>query len=145
MVPYPLSTGPSCGDPLYFNFSCNHSAGQLSFSTTTSSDTHKVTSMDVESRKFVIQVDPSITYCGSERSGNDETLQIRFPFSVTNDCLDEDEVEVTWQPPPEPICTESADCVGWEHSSCKAARVGKSCLCDTNYRWDGVSLNCTKG
>ena len=101
--------------------------------------------MDVESRKFVIQVDPSITYCGSERSGNDETLQIRFPFSVTNDCLDEDEVEVTWQPPPEPICAESADCVGWEHSSCKAARVGKSCLCDTNYRWDGVSLNCTKG
>ncbi|KAJ1382708.1 S-locus glycoprotein domain [Sesbania bispinosa] len=30
-VPYPLSTGLSCGDPAYFKFSCNISTGQLSF------------------------------------------------------------------------------------------------------------------
>ena len=142
MVPYPLSSGPNCGDPMYFNFSCNPSTGQLSFITATSSDTHKVISVNVESRKFVIQVDDSNTYCEDERS--DETLQIRFPFDVINYCLDKNEVEVTWQPPLEPICTNSVDCEGWKHSSCKAAIDGKRCLCNKSYRWDGVSLECTK-
>ncbi|TKY66923.1 G-type lectin S-receptor serine/threonine-protein kinase [Spatholobus suberectus] len=43
-IPYPLSTGPSCGDPMYFTFHCNISTGELDFETpggTVSSDKHK--------------------------------------------------------------------------------------------------------
>ncbi|MED6204997.1 hypothetical protein PIB30_013993 [Stylosanthes scabra] len=148
MVPYPLRTGPNCGDPIYFNFTCNNSTGTLIFSTTTSIGTHHVvTNMDVDSRTFDIKVDPSTTYCGHERfvSGTNKTLQIQFPYKVTNACLAQDEVQVTWLPPREPICTDSVDCEGWKHSRCKRTRNEKRCICDTDYHWDGVSLQCIEG
>ena len=144
IVPYPLSTGSNCGDPMYFKFSCNRSTGQLSFIPTAPGDTYTIVSVDADSRKFIIQVNSLDSYC-SERFRNDETLQISFPFNVTNGCRAEDEVEVTWQPPPEPICIESVDCEGWNHSTCQKIGDGKRCLCNSNYHWDGVSLNCTKG
>ncbi|MED6149198.1 hypothetical protein PIB30_060183 [Stylosanthes scabra] len=146
MVPYPLRTAPNCGDPMYFNFTCNNSTGTLIFSTT-SSGTHLVTNMDVDSRTFVIKVDPSSTYCGHERfiSDSNKTLQIQFPYKVTNACLAQDEVQVTWLPPPEPICTDSVGCEGWKHSRCKRTRNEKRCICDANYHWDGVSLQCIEG
>nr|POF18398.1 g-type lectin s-receptor-like serine/threonine-protein kinase [Quercus suber] len=35
VIPYPLSTRPNCGDPMYFSFECNNSTGQLSFKSPT--------------------------------------------------------------------------------------------------------------
>ncbi|KAJ4839051.1 hypothetical protein Tsubulata_037792, partial [Turnera subulata] len=53
MIPYPLSTGSQCGDPAYFNFYCNTSTGQLSFETP--SGAYRITRVDTELHKFVIQ------------------------------------------------------------------------------------------
>ncbi|XLT31002.1 hypothetical protein HN873_062294 [Arachis hypogaea] len=146
MVPYPLSTSSNCGDPMYFNFSCNPSTGQLSFISRTSNSNatyQKVAIVYSESRKFVMQVHPSNTHCEDERPESDETMQIHSPFSVAYDCFDKAKVEVTWEPPHEPVCSEPKDCVGWNHSSCKVASGGKRCLCDKNYHWDGIALACT--
>ncbi|KAL4359737.1 hypothetical protein AHAS_Ahas08G0107300 [Arachis hypogaea] len=146
MVPYPLSTSSNCGDPMYFNFRCNLSTGQLSFISRTSNSNatyQKVAVVYSESRKFVMQVDPSNTHCEDERSESNEIMQIHSPFSVAYDCFDKAKVEVTWEPPHEPVCSEPKDCVGWNHSSCKVASGGKRCLCDKNYHWDGIALECT--
>ncbi|XLU26369.1 hypothetical protein S245_062435, partial [Arachis hypogaea] len=141
IVPYPLSTGRNCGDPLYFTFSCNRSTGDLSFVPTTTSDGYTVISIDADSRKFVIKVTSAETYCNLQ-TRNDKTLQIHFPFNVTNECRTEDEVEVTWLPPSEPICNESVDCKGWNHSTCEKTGDSNRCLCNSNYRWNNASLNC---
>ncbi|XP_020985825.2 G-type lectin S-receptor-like serine/threonine-protein kinase At4g03230 [Arachis duranensis] len=146
MVPYPLSTSSNCGDPMYFNFRCNLSTGQLSFISRTSNSNatyQRVAVVYSESRKFVMQVDPSNTHCEDERSESNEIMQIHSPFSVAYDCFDKAKVEVTWEPPHEPVCSEPKDCVGWNHSSCKVASGGKRCLCDKNYHWDGIALECT--
>lgn len=130
---------------MFLNFSCNHTTGQLSF--TTPSNTYSVTRIDADLRKFIIQVNSlKDYYCYSKFPRENMQFHFSFPFNVTNECYGEDEVEVSWQPPLEPTCTASKDCEGWNHiSSCKAGRDGKRCLCNTNYHWDGVSLNCSKG
>ncbi|XP_061357903.1 G-type lectin S-receptor-like serine/threonine-protein kinase At4g03230 [Gastrolobium bilobum] len=137
IVPYPLSTGPSCGDPNYFKFSCNNSTGQLSFFPNTTDQTYPITSMDPDSKKFSILLSQDYSfnrYCG-EREKN---LSISSPFS--NDNLCSNQLEVSWQPPSEPTCAESIDCLGWKHSTCK----GNRCLCDANYYWHGDLLSCTE-
>ncbi|GFZ05573.1 G-type lectin S-receptor-like serine/threonine-kinase [Actinidia rufa] len=55
------------------------------------------------------------------------------------------EVEITWYPPSEPLCTSSAECVNWPNSNCNATEYGKRrCLCNASYRWDLLNLNCTQ-
>ncbi|KAM1545039.1 hypothetical protein ACFX10_045426 [Malus domestica] len=54
-------------------------------------------------------------------------------------------VEMGWEIPMEPTCTKSADCRDWPHSICKPASHGKKrCLCESNFRWDGLKLRCTQ-
>lgn len=138
MVPYPLSTGPSCGDLAYFNFSCNMSTGQLSFSTN-ATNSYRVIRIDPRSRKFYVDANSFNRYhCSGEKS---QILKVSPPFNITNDdnpCSEP--VGVSWQPPPEPPCAESTDCHGWKHSTCK----GNRCLCDANYNWNGDLLLCTE-
>lgn len=148
IVPYPLSTGPSCGDPIYFKFSCDNSTGQLNFIPTTN-HSYRVTGIKADARKFFIQViqeESFNRYC-DESNRKDENLQISSPFDKIDDnrCSGEG-VEVSWQPPSEePTCNESIDCKGWPHSTCKAAGEGNRCLCDANYYWHGDFLSCTQG
>ncbi|KAK7257496.1 hypothetical protein RIF29_31516 [Crotalaria pallida] len=145
IVPYPLSTGPTCGDPKYFNFSCDNSKGELSFTTTTHS--YRVTSINAGSRRFSIQVFQEVSFRSDcdESTQKDENLQVSSPFDkIDNNQCYGDEVEISWRKPSEPTCTESIDCKGWAHSTCKATGEGNRCLCDANYYWHGDILNCTQ-
>lgn len=54
MIPYPLSTGPECGDPMYSNFECNTSTRQVLFKVAGCS--YRVTRIDPEILTFVLQM-----------------------------------------------------------------------------------------
>lgn len=163
-MPYPLSTGADCGDPAYSSFRCDNSTGQVRFRIP--GGEYRVTSIDPEKRKFVIDTRQSqnADNCNARNSrGSTLHLNQSLPFNVTNWCYAEaemgnytsqvssgdrtNEVEIAWEPPKlEPICISSANCKGLPHSTCKAAKEGnRRCLCDINFKWNGLTLNCTKG
>ncbi|XP_050248131.1 G-type lectin S-receptor-like serine/threonine-protein kinase At4g03230 isoform X19 [Quercus robur] len=140
-IPYPLSTSSNCGDPMYFSFNCNTTSGQVSFKAP--SGTYRVTSIDQNTAKFLIQVKD----VGSLR------LNQSLPFNQTNPRNSSsivlsrvtDDVEIVWEPPLEPICNLSTDCKDWPHSTCKSASDGKRrCLCTKSFQWDGANLSCTQ-
>ena len=139
MIPYPLSTGPSCGDPNYFSFNCNTTSRQVSF--IAPSGTYHVASIDPDTRNFLIQVNDK----GNLRLNHSLPFDLTIPRNFSSE-ISTDEVEIVWKPPREPICNSSAYCNGWSHSNCKSARDGKRrCLCTFSYRWDGAMLKCRKG
>jgi hypothetical protein len=147
MIPYPLSTGPNCGDSMYFNFYCNTSSGQLSFKAL--SGTYRVASINASTQTFVIQV----KYGRYDRNLRGMLkLNESLPFNRTKwSAVDfgsevKDEVEISWNPPQEPTCTSFKDCKDWPNSKCDVARDGKRmCLCNQDFRWNGSTLNCTQG
>ncbi|XP_057494292.1 G-type lectin S-receptor-like serine/threonine-protein kinase At4g03230 [Actinidia eriantha] len=154
VIPYPLSTGKNCGDPMYFNFFCNSSTGQVRFQTL--DGTFWVTSINPETQKFVIETKKSKEHCEA-RNSRAKGLQLAplSPFKVLDLCYAEpgstrsemkqrnmDEVEFGWNLPPEPLCNSSAECKDWPNSSCNAT-MGR-CQCNRNYLWDGESIKCTK-
>lgn len=139
VIPYPLSTGPNCGDPTYNKLNCNKSTGQVSF-LMTKGISLPVSSIDEDSRMIFIQIDDSYS-CGSGY----QTGTPNFPFSVT--CSnDVGVIKINWLPPPEPPCSDLKDCEDWPHSTCRAKSEGGSrCLCDSNYNWNNSTMSCTKG
>lgn len=143
LIPYPLSTGPKCGDPVYLNFHCNISSGEVTFDVP--SGTYRVTSISPETRKFIIQTNDA----NDCKAGNSGDGFFRFkqpsPYHVSSRC-NADEVEIGWDPPLEPTCSSPTDCKDWPNSTCNVTSNGKKrCLCNTNFRWDNLSLNCTEG
>ncbi|EXB58573.1 G-type lectin S-receptor-like serine/threonine-protein kinase [Morus notabilis] len=152
IVPYPLSTGPDCGDPIhytmYFSFQCSTSTGSVTFKSP--SGEYRVISTDPGNRKFVIQVE-DFDNCEARNSrGKNLQLNKSLPFSVSNSCYAKDshkdrgEIEIVWEIPSEPTCTSQASCKEWPDSTCSIGRGGnKRCLCNKNFDWDGVKLNCT--
>jgi hypothetical protein len=145
LIPYPLSTGPNCGDRMYFSFDCNSSTSQVSFKAPSS--TYRVASIDPSTQTFVIQVN-----VGFERnSSGTQLLNDLMPFNeLSNDSGKfsssvEAEIKISWQTPLEPSCNSSGDCKEWPNSTCNVTRDGKRCLCTGNFQWDGSNLNCTKG
>lgn len=137
MIPYPLSTGPNCGDPMY-KFNCN-STGQLNFMMPDGIP-YPVKMINEDARKFYIQTDGS--YSCSSPYQNDKA---NFPFKIAA-CLPDELIEINWLPAPEPPCSEFIDCNNWPHSKCKATSEGRTrCLCDSNYKWNSSSINCTQG
>ncbi|KAK6253020.1 hypothetical protein QUC31_014740, partial [Theobroma cacao] len=142
LIPYPLSTGPKCGDAMYLSFHCNISSGEVTFYAP--SGTFRVTSINSETRKFIIQTNDA-NDCKAGNSG-DNFFQFKqpSPFHVTSRCNAE-EVEIGWDPPPEPTCSSPTDCKDWPKSSCNVTSDGKKrCLCNESFRWDNLSLNCTE-
>ncbi|XP_021280228.1 G-type lectin S-receptor-like serine/threonine-protein kinase At4g03230 isoform X1 [Herrania umbratica] len=142
LIPYPLSTGPKCGDAMYLSFHCSVSSGEVTFYAL--SGTFRVTSINSETRKFIIQTNDA-NDCKAGNSG-DSSFQFKqpSPFHVTSRC-NADEVEVGWDPPLEPTCSSLADCKDWPNSSCNVTSDGKKrCLCNESFRWDNLSLNCTE-
>ncbi|OMO84802.1 S-locus glycoprotein [Corchorus capsularis] len=115
LVPYPLSTGPGCGDPMYSSFYCNNNTDQLSFM-----GNYNVIRVDPEARTFVIQI-PSkeADSCDAIQSSRSTILQLNqsSPFNVTN-----------W-------CTSDSSLIG---------NGENRCLCNRNFQWDGLALNCTQ-
>ncbi|XP_031280581.1 G-type lectin S-receptor-like serine/threonine-protein kinase At4g03230 [Pistacia vera] len=152
LIPYPLSTEPSCGDPNYFSFVCDTSTGQVSFKAL--SGTYRIARIDPDTRNFSIQ----IKRVDARNSEGILKLNLSLPFYILTNGFDagqEDssygnssnsasEVVIYWTPPLEPTCSTQKDCINWPHSTCKLAgnRVRK-CLCSETHRWDGLLLNCT--
>ncbi|XP_059450902.1 G-type lectin S-receptor-like serine/threonine-protein kinase At4g03230 [Corylus avellana] len=144
LIPYPLSTGPNCGDPMYFNFYCNDSTGQVSFSMANGS--YRVASIDPSTRKFVIQE----KHAENPDARNSLRNLLSGPFNVTGwnffgNNNSEAEVHIIWETPQPPTCTLPRDCKYLPNSSCQKAKNGKKrCLCTTKFQWNGINLNCTK-
>ncbi|KAF8043177.1 hypothetical protein BT93_A1501 [Corymbia citriodora subsp. variegata] len=152
LVPYPLSTGQSCGDPLYSAFSCNDTTAQLYFGP------YRVTSVNPEARTFTIQVG-NASHCTSRGQMEiDLHLNQTSPFQVKSGCGEGEndlstggslgsvrlsEAKIGWSDPKEPICNSSKDC-DWPYATCNKASDGiKRCLCDSGFRWISVSVNCS--
>ncbi|KAM4110553.1 hypothetical protein ACB094_03G203600 [Castanea mollissima] len=153
VIPYPLSTSPNCGDPMYFSFLCDISTGQLSFKAP--SGLYRVDSIHPMEQKFVIQV-KNYTDNFKYRNSADLGLNHSLPFSVNyvnywlpdpgNLSSEITGVEISWEPPLEPTCISTAECNDWPHSTCNATKDGKKrCHCAPNFRWDVSNLNCTQG
>ena len=152
VIPYPLSTQPDCGDPMYFSFRCNSSDQSVTFKALDGD--YKVVSFDQSTRKFFVQVDSTSHKCESE-SFRSKILQLNqsLPFTVTNWCKGSSfqgsspkarEVEIQWDPPPEPVCSSDLDCDKLPNTSCGPAKSdGRNrCLCKTGYKWDSLNLVC---
>ncbi|CAA3016361.1 G-type lectin S-receptor-like serine threonine-kinase At4g03230 [Olea europaea subsp. europaea] len=142
MIPYPLSTRPNCGDPLYSSFDCDNSTGIFNFQTL--GRNYQVININKENRTFVIEVN-SVTANSCDASTQIVKLNQSSPFTVTNQCY-ERRIEISWKPPLEPSCNVPGDCRDWTNSSCHAKANGVSrCYCDQEYQWNGTSLNCVQG
>lgn len=156
LIPYPLSTGPNCGDPFYYSFRCNISSGQVSFETP--SGTYQVISINPDTRKFFIQTKDAEN-CKNGLRGKTLLLSQALPFHMTGRCNADlanssseisfkngDMIEISWERPLEPSCSSTADCQDWSNSTCNATQEGKKrCLCNKNFQWDSLKLKCTEG
>lgn len=152
-IPYPLSTGQHCGDPMYFNFHCNTTTAELQFET--SGGTYQVISINPETQKFLIHK-KNVLNCEGQSS---LLLNKSSPFHLTGNCYVDPstfssnaplkhgvEIELSWKSPIEPICSSLLDCKDWPNSNCNTTSDGKKrCLCNKNFLWDGFKLNCTQG
>ncbi|XP_057455419.1 G-type lectin S-receptor-like serine/threonine-protein kinase At4g03230 [Lotus japonicus] len=142
VIPYPLSTGPNCGDPMYSKFNCDYTKGQVSFMMS-GGKSYRVTWIDEGARKFYIQTNDSDSdHCDS--SSSYQSYKPSSPFNVTNWCFSKDEIEVTWLPAPQPTCNKSRDCNHWLHSTCTPSNTEgvRRCLCNSNYLWNTSSYSC---
>ncbi|XP_061357907.1 G-type lectin S-receptor-like serine/threonine-protein kinase At4g03230 isoform X3 [Gastrolobium bilobum] len=153
-IPYPLSTRPNCGDPIYSSFHCNISTGELDFETT--GGTYQVISINPETQKFLIHI-KNVVNCDGQNSMNKLLLLNQSsPFHLTGNCHADPttfssnaplkhgvEIELSWEIPLEPICSSLLDCMDWPNSTCNATTNGKKrCLCNANFLWDGFELSC---
>ncbi|XP_059450070.1 G-type lectin S-receptor-like serine/threonine-protein kinase At4g03230 [Corylus avellana] len=152
-VPYPLSTGGNCGDPLYNRFDCNKENGTLSFMTPKAN--YSVTRINPETLTFAIQVQDAFNCSAGKILQFNQSL----PFEVSSGSCNESsnstpdpvfedilikEIEIRWEQPLEPICSSPEDCTDWEYSTCNVREDGHSrCHCNGPYRWDPVNVNCT--
>nr|XP_023901411.1 G-type lectin S-receptor-like serine/threonine-protein kinase At4g03230 [Quercus suber] len=149
VIPYPLSTSPNCGDPMYFSFECNNSTGQLSFKSPIG--TYQVDGIYPSEQKFIIEVKHADN---SDARNSERVLSLNqySPLFVNISFVQDSGkinsnirgVEISWKPPPEPLCNSPADCKDWPNSTCNAATDGNMrCHCLPNFVWDASNLNCT--
>ncbi|KAK4368485.1 hypothetical protein RND71_012277 [Anisodus tanguticus] len=158
LIPYPLSSGPYCGDPLYYSFSCDNLAGQVSFQT--SKGNYTVINFDNGNRTFVIQAahNESVGNCDDKGLVTGISwFNQSSPFNVIDWCYNpeknltseplsrgKDLILISWKPPSEPICTTPEDCNDWPNSTCNVTEQGeRRCVCKPDYTWDGLILNCS--
>ncbi|XP_058074995.1 uncharacterized protein LOC131223546 [Magnolia sinica] len=82
-IPYPLSTGPNCGDPAYNSFHCNNSSGELRFQALDGSS-YVISSINPITRTFVIKPE-GVDLCWARSSTRgDIHLNSSLPFHVTS-------------------------------------------------------------
>nr|XP_007149927.1 hypothetical protein PHAVU_005G110800g [Phaseolus vulgaris]ESW21921.1 hypothetical protein PHAVU_005G110800g [Phaseolus vulgaris] len=140
-IPYPLSTGPNCGDPTYNKFNCNELTGNLTF-TMPGGNSYEVTWIDEDKRVFYIKVDDSYS-CGSRNQNKTPKL----PFSLAEpECSKIDGmIKMKWAAAPEPPCRKPPDCENRPHSTCMVTSDGgHRCLCDSHYKWNPTVMICAK-
>ncbi|MCD7448455.1 hypothetical protein HAX54_042253 [Datura stramonium] len=158
LIPYPLSSGPYCGDPLYYSFSCDDLAGQVSLHTLDGNYT--VVNFDSGNRTFVIEAahKDSVGNCDDKGPVTGISwFNQSSPFKVISWCYNPEKnltseplsrknnlILISWKPPLQPICSTSDDCNDWPNSTCNITEQGeRRCICPPDYRWDGLSLNCS--
>jgi hypothetical protein len=144
---------------MYFSFYCDNSTGKLSFKT--HNGTYNVTTINPDTRTFVIQ-EKDVDDCNASTRGQIRKFNTSFPFkmnaskrwcdtvagnfisNVSSQGLVE--IDIGWEPPPEPVCSSSSDCDDWPNSTCNVTgnRTAR-CLCNSNFWWDGMALNCVQG
>ena len=140
---------------MYLGFRCDTVTDQLSFDVANVS--YRVTSIDPEALKFLIQVNDKDN-CEARNGQDMKTLQLNPPFRIASLCnVDTEnysssmsmkgqyEVEISWDPPPEPVCSSATDCKDWPNSSCRTQDGHRRCFCNDNFKWNSSSLNCTQG
>ncbi|XP_058093645.1 G-type lectin S-receptor-like serine/threonine-protein kinase B120 isoform X2 [Magnolia sinica] len=82
IIPYPLSTGPGCGDPKYSSIRCDTDTGQLRFQAL-DGFSYEISRFNPESKKLVIQPE-GIDLCWANSSKrSDIHLNSSLPFYVT--------------------------------------------------------------
>ncbi|KAI4334054.1 hypothetical protein L6164_018791 [Bauhinia variegata] len=139
IIPYPLSTGPNCGDPMYSGFNCDYTTAQVRF--VMQGRKYRVAAINPTEMKFFINTENS--YCNNNISrARNEQIDVSYPYILSKECYGEDEIGVTWRPPPEPTCRNPIDCRGWANSTCNVKK-GNRCLCNTNYEWNSSIFSCT--
>ncbi|XP_014501568.1 G-type lectin S-receptor-like serine/threonine-protein kinase At4g03230 isoform X2 [Vigna radiata var. radiata] len=140
-IPYPLSTGSNCGDPMYNYFNCNKPTGKVTFMIPGRiSYSYPLTWIDEDSRMFSIQTDDFYYFNYSFSSQNSTD----FPFKVA-EYIEDAVIKINWLPAPEPPCSQLTDCISWPNSTCRATGEGGSrCLCDSNYNWNNTLMSCTQ-
>ncbi|KAI3439812.1 uncharacterized protein J3R85_004205 [Psidium guajava] len=160
LVPYPLSTGQSCGDPLYSAFWCDNNTTQLYFQMQ-GGDHYRVTNINPEAQRFTIQVEDAPSCTDSVLTEINQQLSHSSLFSVSSSCsggqndfgtgdssgsVGSSEVEIEWRNPKEPLCNSSKDC-DWPHATCKknASDGITRCLCNSGFSWNSFSVNCSVG
>ncbi|XP_055823173.1 G-type lectin S-receptor-like serine/threonine-protein kinase At4g03230 [Solanum dulcamara] len=158
LIPYPLSSEPYCGDPLYYSFSCDDIAGQVSFHT--SNGNYAVINFDKNNQTFVIETahKESVGNCDDKGPVTGISwFNQSSPFTVISWCYNpeknliseplsrgKDLILISWKPPLEPICNTSKDCNDWPNSSCNITKQGeRRCICQTEYKWNGLILSCS--
>ncbi|XP_050379933.1 uncharacterized protein LOC126797337 [Argentina anserina] len=153
MIPYPLSTGPDCGDRMYSRFKCNNLTGQVSF--VGLKDTFRVISIIPSTQIFLIQGIPrAVPKCDSRNRAKALQLNPSFPFKMSSWCSADlgnfssgarNVLELGWELSPEPACNTSADCKGWPNSTCNPTRDGtKRCLCNISFQWNASNFKCSQ-
>nr|XP_011460146.1 PREDICTED: G-type lectin S-receptor-like serine/threonine-protein kinase At4g03230 [Fragaria vesca subsp. vesca] len=161
MIPYPLSTGPDCGDPMYFHFNCNTLTGQVSFMEP--NDAFRVISITPSTQKFVLQGLPAKKLDSCDSRSRAKTLPLnpssRFKISswcnadlgnISSEVLSSgvlDVVELSWDLPLEPACNTSEDCKGWPNSTCNIIPekdATKRCRCNKSFQWNAYNFSCTQ-
>ncbi|CAN6702079.1 unnamed protein product [Malus baccata var. baccata] len=164
IIPYPLSTSLDCGDPMYFHFECDNFTDQVNFKGLIpglNETLFRVISINSSSQRFFIQgfQTENADKCDRMNRGVNWQISTSPPFKVISLCNADlgnfssealssrspIVVEMGWEPPVEPPCIKSSDCRDWPHSMCNPASDGKKrCLCEINFRWNGLKLNCTQ-
>ncbi|KAK4711236.1 hypothetical protein R3W88_005749 [Solanum pinnatisectum] len=155
IIPYPLSSQPNCGDPLYYSFSCDDLTGEARFQTLNGS--YPVIDINKENRTIVIQVHAEIAGNSCDAKTQVLWLNQSLPFHRIDRCDEgksqnlspggfRNQIQIMWKPPPEPTCRTSADCVDWPNSSCniREGQGQRRCLCNQYYKWNALAINCTR-
>nr|GEX45850.1 wall-associated receptor kinase-like 20 [Tanacetum cinerariifolium] len=137
-IPYPLGTGPKCGQQSY-KIQCDGNV--LKFDTR--NDTYPIISISAIDQRIVIQRSnllPS-TCVTSNLSTHDIQLNTFLPFTIAHINCTDPAVELMWAPPPEPQCRTQACCDST--SICRMAHDGTlRCFCKTKFHWDAVASQC---
>ncbi|KAK6918935.1 Bulb-type lectin domain [Dillenia turbinata] len=144
-IPYPLSTGQDCGEPIYSSFNCKNLTGQVMFHSPSGS--YKVATINEDDQTFIIQTEARV--CELRTS----YLRVPLHFVINTLCYSSPTVigtdgtlkaaMISWELPMEPTCESPDVCSDWPNSSCRVASDGtKRCLCKTGFQWNASTVSC---
>ncbi|KAI7737594.1 hypothetical protein M8C21_024718, partial [Ambrosia artemisiifolia] len=138
-VPYPLSTGPGCGDPSY-KIRCNTSSNTLFFDTP--NNTYPISSISQPTQRFIIQpsrfLNNNNTCVTADVSSQGLQLDPSLPFNITsgNTIMYLNCSRSLLRSPLN--CTSTSLCHSYINNSAEAASCGRAPICCT-FRSGGSS------